>query len=211
MACVRTSSRACTQISDRHSRVLEEVLAGGGGSHFARQNHGHAGSCGLWGGLRCPGEELRGEPRHVGSGYGAASAGEFPFNSGRTSRLQLCWLGLLRVSSPRTAVSTAQGGPPFRAPEGWGAPAQTHCLAPVYQVLPDGTYVKLGVPKSNYFSMVVMRVDILLGEVLPLLQKACVIAIRYSVIRRQSRLRPRQEAPRGATTVGPPDPTVSAP
>ena len=31
MACVRTSSRACTQISDRHSRVLEEVLAGGGG------------------------------------------------------------------------------------------------------------------------------------------------------------------------------------
>lgn len=30
MACVRTSSRACTQISDRHSRVLEEVLAVGG-------------------------------------------------------------------------------------------------------------------------------------------------------------------------------------
>lgn len=59
--------------------------------------------------------------------------------------------------------------------------------------------------------MVVTRVDILLDEVLPLLQKACVIAIRYSVIRRQSRLRPRQGAPRGATAVGPPDPTVSAP
>ncbi|XP_061253389.1 peroxisomal acyl-coenzyme A oxidase 2 isoform X4 [Bos javanicus] len=58
------------------------------------------------------------------------------------------------------------------------------------QVLPDGTYVKLGVPKSNYLSMVVVRVDILLGEVLPLLQKACTIAVRYAVIRRQSRLRP---------------------
>ncbi|XP_055270172.1 peroxisomal acyl-coenzyme A oxidase 2 isoform X3 [Moschus berezovskii] len=58
------------------------------------------------------------------------------------------------------------------------------------QVLPDGAYVQLGVPKSNYFSMVVVRVDILLGEVLPLLHKACVIAVRYSVIRRQSHLRP---------------------
>lgn len=58
------------------------------------------------------------------------------------------------------------------------------------KVLPDGAYVKLGVPKSNYLSMVVVRVDILLGEVVPLLQKACIIAIRYSVIRRQSRLRP---------------------
>ncbi|XP_002913577.1 peroxisomal acyl-coenzyme A oxidase 2 isoform X2 [Ailuropoda melanoleuca] len=58
------------------------------------------------------------------------------------------------------------------------------------QVLPDGTYFKLGSPQTNYFSMVVMRVDLLLGEIIPLLQKACVIAVRYSVIRRQSRIRP---------------------
>ena len=59
-------------------------------------------------------------------------------------------------------------------------------------------------PKSNYLSMVVVRVDVLLGEVLPLLQKACTIAVRYAVIRRQSRLRPRQGAPRGATAAGAP-------
>ncbi|XP_055985242.1 peroxisomal acyl-coenzyme A oxidase 2 isoform X2 [Sorex fumeus] len=58
------------------------------------------------------------------------------------------------------------------------------------QVQPDGTYVKLGMPQSNYLSMVVLRVELLLGEILPLLQKACCIAVRYSVIRRQSRLRP---------------------
>ncbi|XP_014439909.1 peroxisomal acyl-coenzyme A oxidase 2 isoform X2 [Tupaia chinensis] len=58
------------------------------------------------------------------------------------------------------------------------------------QVLPDGSYVKLGIPQSNYLAMVVTRVRLLLTEVLPLLQKACVIAVRYSVIRRQSRLRP---------------------
>ncbi|KAF3829022.1 hypothetical protein GH733_003286 [Mirounga leonina] len=49
------------------------------------------------------------------------------------------------------------------------------------QVLPDGTYVKLGTLQTNYFSMVVLRVDLLLGEIIPLLQKACVIAIRYSL------------------------------
>ncbi|XP_057560535.1 peroxisomal acyl-coenzyme A oxidase 2 isoform X2 [Hippopotamus amphibius kiboko] len=58
------------------------------------------------------------------------------------------------------------------------------------QVLPDGTYTKLGAAKSNYLGMVVVRVDILRDEATPLLQKACVIAIRYSVIRRQSQLRP---------------------
>uniref|UniRef100_A0A8I5YPM1 Acyl-coenzyme A oxidase n=1 Tax=Pongo abelii TaxID=9601 RepID=A0A8I5YPM1_PONAB len=57
-------------------------------------------------------------------------------------------------------------------------------------VLPDGTYVKLGTAQSNYLPMVVVRVELLSGEVLPILQKACVIAMRYSVIRRQSRLRP---------------------
>ncbi|XP_037655126.1 peroxisomal acyl-coenzyme A oxidase 2 [Choloepus didactylus] len=58
------------------------------------------------------------------------------------------------------------------------------------QVLPDGTYTKLGVEQSNYLSMVVVRVDLLLGEIIPLLQKACVIATRYSVVRHQSRLQP---------------------
>lgn len=58
------------------------------------------------------------------------------------------------------------------------------------QVLPDGTYIKLGTAQSNYLSMVVLRVELLLGEIIPLLQKACVIATRYSVVRRQSRLRP---------------------
>ncbi|XP_075406084.1 peroxisomal acyl-coenzyme A oxidase 2 [Tenrec ecaudatus] len=58
------------------------------------------------------------------------------------------------------------------------------------QVLPDGTYTKLGAAQSNYLSMVVVRVSLLLGEILPQLQKACVIAIRYSVVRRQSRLQP---------------------
>lgn len=73
----------------------------------------------------------------------------------------------------------------------WGALAQTQHLSLAYQVLPDGTYMKLGTPQSNYLSMVVTRVELLLGEITPLLQKACVIAIRYSVIRRQSQLRPR--------------------
>ncbi|XP_020135995.2 peroxisomal acyl-coenzyme A oxidase 2 isoform X2 [Microcebus murinus] len=58
------------------------------------------------------------------------------------------------------------------------------------QVLSDGTYIKRGTEQSNYLFMVVTRVEILLGEILPPLQKACVIAMRYSVIRRQSRLRP---------------------
>uniref|UniRef100_A0A8D2DD69 Acyl-coenzyme A oxidase n=1 Tax=Sciurus vulgaris TaxID=55149 RepID=A0A8D2DD69_SCIVU len=56
------------------------------------------------------------------------------------------------------------------------------------QVLPDGTYIKLGMAQSNYLGMVVTRVRVLLTGILPFLQKACVIALRYSVIRRQSRL-----------------------
>lgn len=160
-------------------------------------------ACGeVWG---VPGRSC--EPRHVGSGYGAASAGEFPFNNAAPAHRGWCWPGLLRVSSPRTAVSTAQGGPPF----GRRKAGEPQLRPTVYQVLPDGAYIKLGVPQTNYLSMVVVRVEVLLGEVIPLLQKACIIAIRYSVIRRQSRLRPRQGAPSGATTAGPPDPTVSAP
>ncbi|XP_008258697.1 peroxisomal acyl-coenzyme A oxidase 2 isoform X1 [Oryctolagus cuniculus] len=58
------------------------------------------------------------------------------------------------------------------------------------QVLPDGTYIKLGTAQSNYLGMLVTRVHLLLGAILSPLQKACVIATRYSVIRHQCRLRP---------------------
>lgn len=84
------------------------------------------------------------------------------------------------------------GGPQFWVWGRRGALAHTQCLSLVPQVLPDGTYIKLGTAQSNYLSMVVLRVELLLGEIIPLLQKACVIATRYSVVRRQSRLRPRQ-------------------
>ena len=65
------------------------------------------------------------------------------------------------------------------------------------QVLPDGTYQRLGTPQSNYLGMLVTRVQLLYKGFLPTLQKACTIAVRYAVIRHQSRLRPRQAAPKG--------------
>nr|XP_034354854.1 peroxisomal acyl-coenzyme A oxidase 2 isoform X2 [Arvicanthis niloticus] len=58
------------------------------------------------------------------------------------------------------------------------------------EVLPDGTYQRLGTPQSNYLGMLVTRVQLLDKGILPSLQKACIIAMRYSVIRHQSRLRP---------------------
>ncbi|XP_032637700.1 peroxisomal acyl-coenzyme A oxidase 2 isoform X1 [Chelonoidis abingdonii] len=58
------------------------------------------------------------------------------------------------------------------------------------QVLPDGTYVKRGSDKINYLTMIVTRVHILWTEVIPMLLKACTIATRYSVVRRQSKLNP---------------------
>lgn len=58
------------------------------------------------------------------------------------------------------------------------------------EVLPDGTYQRLGTPQSNYLGMLVTRVQLLCTGILPTLRKACVIALRYSVIRHQSRLRP---------------------
>ncbi|XP_072454915.1 peroxisomal acyl-coenzyme A oxidase 2 isoform X2 [Notamacropus eugenii] len=60
------------------------------------------------------------------------------------------------------------------------------------QVLPDGTYVKQGTPQSNYLAMTVIRVQLLGGEFLPILMKACVIATRYSVVRRQSKIKPSE-------------------
>ncbi|XP_070792936.1 peroxisomal acyl-coenzyme A oxidase 2 isoform X1 [Pituophis catenifer annectens] len=63
-------------------------------------------------------------------------------------------------------------------------------LAKFSQVLPDGQYKKQGSEKINYFTMIVIRVNILRGSVIPCLMKACTIAIRYSVVRRQSELKP---------------------
>lgn len=60
------------------------------------------------------------------------------------------------------------------------------------EVLPDGSYRRLGTPQSNYLAMLVTRVGLLLKGILPCLQKSCVIAVRYSVIRHQSPLRPSE-------------------
>ncbi|XP_075844672.1 peroxisomal acyl-coenzyme A oxidase 2 isoform X2 [Microtus pennsylvanicus] len=60
------------------------------------------------------------------------------------------------------------------------------------EVLPDGSYRRFGTPQSNYLAMLVTRVWLLLKGILPCLQKSCVIAVRYSVIRRQSPLRPSE-------------------
>ncbi|XP_074861401.1 peroxisomal acyl-coenzyme A oxidase 2 isoform X2 [Carettochelys insculpta] len=59
------------------------------------------------------------------------------------------------------------------------------------QVLPDGTYMKQGSDKINYLTMIMSRVGMLSSEVIPILLQACTIAIRYSVVRRQSKLNPR--------------------
>ncbi|KAM9326328.1 peroxisomal acyl-coenzyme A oxidase 2 [Gastrophryne carolinensis] len=58
------------------------------------------------------------------------------------------------------------------------------------EVLPDGSYVKRGSDKINYFTMIAVRVSLIHGEVLEALMKACTIAVRYSVVRRQSELKP---------------------
>ncbi|KAL7986226.1 hypothetical protein Chor_011392, partial [Crotalus horridus] len=63
-------------------------------------------------------------------------------------------------------------------------------LAKFSQVLPDGQYRKQGSDKINYLTMIVVRVNMLQGTVIPCLMKACTIAIRYSVVRRQSELKP---------------------
>lgn len=63
-------------------------------------------------------------------------------------------------------------------------------LARFSQVLPDGQYVKRGSEKINYLTMIVVRVNMLSSEVVPSLMKACTIAVRYSVVRRQSELKP---------------------
>ncbi|XP_032893235.1 LOW QUALITY PROTEIN: peroxisomal acyl-coenzyme A oxidase 2 [Amblyraja radiata] len=56
------------------------------------------------------------------------------------------------------------------------------------RVASDGSYIKQGSDRINYISMVFTRVGILSREILPALAKACVIAVRYSAVRRQSEL-----------------------
>ncbi|KAG8550272.1 hypothetical protein GDO81_026941 [Engystomops pustulosus] len=64
------------------------------------------------------------------------------------------------------------------------------------QVLPDGSYVKKGSDKINYFTMIAVRVNMLRGEVLEALMKACTISVRYSAVRRQSELKPGDIEPK---------------
>lgn len=64
------------------------------------------------------------------------------------------------------------------------------------QVLPDGSYVKSGSDKINYFTMIAVRVNMLRGEVLMALMKACTISVRYSAVRRQSELKPGGREPK---------------
>lgn len=63
------------------------------------------------------------------------------------------------------------------------------------EVLPDGSYVKRGSEKINYFTMIAVRVAMIGGEVVETLMKACTISVRYSAVRRQSEMKPgAQEA-----------------
>ncbi|NWY55330.1 ACOX2 oxidase, partial [Chionis minor] len=61
------------------------------------------------------------------------------------------------------------------------------------EVQPDGTYVRRGSPKINYFTMTTVRISLISHEVVIPLMKACTIAIRYSVVRRQSKLKPGEQ------------------
>uniref|UniRef100_A0A8B9Q9M3 Acyl-coenzyme A oxidase n=1 Tax=Apteryx owenii TaxID=8824 RepID=A0A8B9Q9M3_APTOW len=61
------------------------------------------------------------------------------------------------------------------------------------EVQPDGTYVRWGSQKINYFTMTTVRISILSDEVILPLMKACTIAIRYSAVRRQSKLKPGEQ------------------
>ncbi|XP_054834642.1 peroxisomal acyl-coenzyme A oxidase 2-like [Eublepharis macularius] len=69
-------------------------------------------------------------------------------------------------------------------------------LARFSQVLSDGQYIKRGSEKINYLTMIMVRVDIIHDEVVNTLMKACTIAVRYSVVRRQSELKPGDPEPK---------------
>uniref|UniRef100_A0A8C5TMQ8 Acyl-coenzyme A oxidase n=1 Tax=Malurus cyaneus samueli TaxID=2593467 RepID=A0A8C5TMQ8_9PASS len=66
-------------------------------------------------------------------------------------------------------------------------------LSKFCEVRPDGTYVRQGSQKINYFTMTSVRISLIADEVLTPLMKACTIAIRYSVVRRQSKLKPGEQ------------------
>ncbi|XP_069668108.1 peroxisomal acyl-coenzyme A oxidase 2 isoform X3 [Haliaeetus albicilla] len=66
-------------------------------------------------------------------------------------------------------------------------------LSKFCEVQPDGTYVRRGSQKINYFTMTTVRISLILDEVVIPLMKACTIAIRYSVVRRQSKLKPGEQ------------------
>uniref|UniRef100_A0A8C2YEP2 Acyl-coenzyme A oxidase n=1 Tax=Coturnix japonica TaxID=93934 RepID=A0A8C2YEP2_COTJA len=61
------------------------------------------------------------------------------------------------------------------------------------EVQPDGTYIRHGSQQINYFTMTSLRISLIADEVILPLMKACTIAIRYSVVRRQSKLKPGEE------------------
>ena len=58
-----------------------------------------------------------------------------------------------------------------------------------FQVLPDGKYIKPLFDKITYGSMVMIRTGIV-GSMPRVLSKAVTIAVRYSVVRRQTQQRP---------------------
>ncbi|KAM6121146.1 peroxisomal acyl-coenzyme A oxidase 2 [Pterocles gutturalis] len=66
-------------------------------------------------------------------------------------------------------------------------------LSKFCEVQPDGTYVRRGSQQINYFTMTAVRISLISDEVIIPLMKACTIAIRYSVVRRQSKLKPGEE------------------
>ncbi|XP_051483612.1 peroxisomal acyl-coenzyme A oxidase 2 isoform X2 [Apus apus] len=61
------------------------------------------------------------------------------------------------------------------------------------EVRPDGTYLRRGSQQINYFTMTTVRISLISDEVVTPLMKACTIAIRYSVVRRQSKLQPGEQ------------------
>ncbi|KFQ46965.1 Peroxisomal acyl-coenzyme A oxidase 2, partial [Nestor notabilis] len=66
-------------------------------------------------------------------------------------------------------------------------------LSKFCEVQPDGTYVRQGSQQINYFTMTAVRITLISYEAVIPLMKACTIAIRYSVVRRQSKLKPGEE------------------
>ncbi|XP_015254596.1 PREDICTED: peroxisomal acyl-coenzyme A oxidase 1 isoform X2 [Cyprinodon variegatus] len=62
------------------------------------------------------------------------------------------------------------------------------------KVEPDGTYVKPPSSKLTYGTMVFVR-SMIVGESARALSKSCTIAIRYSVVRHQSEIRPGEPEP----------------